>query len=385
MKRILLLLTVILILLLLASVLLLNQDSNELKTQIAVTEILSDTATDGFDKADTVREFSFPQDHGPHPTFRSEWWYFTGNVASPTGDRFGFQFTLFRNALSADSLHRTSSWGTNQVYMAHFTVTDAAANRFYFFERFSRGALGLAGAQAQPFRIWLEDWTAHASSADFIDSTATLQIDCEAEPVRLSLTLTYKKPVVLHGDRGLSQKGEGAGNASYYYSLTRLVALGEIAIGEKLHPVAGSAWLDREWSTSALGPDQVGWDWFSLQLDNGWDVMFYHIRQQDGGIDPFSHGTLIDPAGRYRPLSLQQVSLDVLEYWDSPGSTRYPSGWRLRAPDAQLDVTVTPLIKNQELNATIRYWEGAVRVQGTQADAPVQGHGYVELTGYSQR
>ncbi|MFZ5517286.1 MAG: lipocalin-like domain-containing protein [Candidatus Zhuqueibacterota bacterium] len=383
MKRILLFLALILILFLIASLLLMKQDRTELKTHFDVTDILGESVTAGFEKADIVREFSFPRDHGPHPDFQSEWWYFTGNAANPAGERFGFQFTLFRSALTPDSLRRTSAWATNQIYMAHFTVTDAAANRFYFFERFSRGAPGLAGAQAQPFRIWLENWSAHSGSADFIDSTTTLQIDCEADPVRASLTLTNKKPVALHGNRGLSQKGEDAGNASYYYSLTRLAVRGEIAIDEKQHPVVGSAWLDREWSTSALGQDQVGWDWFSLQLDNGWDVMFYRIRRRDGSIDRFSHGTLIDPKGRYRPLSLRQVALDVLDYWDSPGSARYPSGWRLRVPDAQLDVTVTPLIKNQELNATIRYWEGAVRVQGSQAGAPLQGHGYVELTGYS--
>lgn len=359
-----------------------KKNRNDIKTTISVADVLSNTDNSGFARADSIRNFSFPADHGPHPNYQSEWWYFTGNVTGERGELFGFQFTIFRNALSPDSQERSSAWATNQVYMAHFALTDVNADQFHYFERFSRGALKLAGAQAQPFHTWLENWSAEATGADIIDSTTTFQIQCEEKDIALSLVIRNTKPVVLQGNRGLSQKGEGKGNASYYYSLTRLATQGEIQISDNRYSVDGSAWLDREWSTSALGLNQVGWDWFSIQLDNGWDIMFYQIRQRDGSIDPFSHGTIVDPAGNYRPLLPEQVELEVMDYWKNPGNVRYPSGWRLRIPAEQIELTISPYIKNQELDVTIRYWEGAVKIDGTFSDSPVQGSGYVELTGY---
>ncbi len=355
---------------------------NDIKTKISVTDVLSETDDTGFARADTVRNFSFPADHGPHPDFQSEWWYFTGNVTNERDERFGFQFTIFRNALTPEPAERISSWATSQIYMAHFALTDVKADQFYFFERFSRGALNLAGAKTQPFRVWLGNWSAVAAGTDIIDSTTTITIQCEEKDVALSLVMRNAKPVVLQGESGLSQKGEGTGNASYYYSLTRLAARGEIKIEDTRHTVKGSAWLDREWSTSALGPNQSGWEWFSIQLNNGWDIMFYQIRQRDGSVDPFSHGTLVDPAGNYRTLLPKQVDLDVLDQWKSPRGARYPSGWRFRIPAENIDLTISPHIKNQELDVTIRYWEGAVKIDGLFSDSPVEGSGYVELTGY---
>lgn len=355
---------------------------DDIKTRISVTDILSETDDEDFARADTVRKFSFPADHGPHPDFQSEWWYFTGNVTGERGEHFGFQFTIFRNALTPEPAGRSSSWATSQIYMAHFALTDVKADQFYFFERFSRSALNLAGAETQPFRVWLGNWSVVAAGTDIIDSTTTITIQCEEENVELSLIMRNTKPVVLQGESGLSQKGESTGNASYYYSLTRLTARGEIKIEDTRHTVKGSAWLDREWSTSALGLNQSGWDWFSIQLNNGWDIMFYQIRQRDGSVDPFSHGTLVDPAGNSRALHPEQVNLDVLDHWKSPRGARYPSGWRFRIPAENIELTISPHIKNQELDVTIRYWEGAVKIHGLFSDSPVEGSGYVELTGY---
>lgn len=325
------------------------------------------------------REFVFPEDHGPHPRHKQEWWYYTGNLRSDDGGRFGFQLTFFRFALSPDAPQRESNWATSQIYMAHFALTDVSGGKFYRAERFSRAALGLAGARAKPFRVWLEDWFADGAATDIWPT----RLHAATDQVALDLTVNPRKPIVLQGERGLSRKGEAADQNSYYYSYTRLAAHGSVRIGDKTYRVEGESWMDREWSTAALSEAQQGWDWFSLQLDDGRELMLYRLRRKDGTIDPASSGTLIERDGSYSHLRRGDFELTPLQTWRSPETgVEYPLRWRLTIPRAALSIEITPLLHAQEMNLSVRYWEGAVKFNGTANSSAVSGAGYLELAGY---
>jgi predicted secreted hydrolase len=346
---------------------------------LQVAEALGGTDTEGYARAFTPRTFRFPEDHGPHPDFRTEWWYWTGNLSTEDGREFGYQFTLFRNALAPEAPERDSAWGTRQVYLGHLALSDIGGGRFHATERFSREALGLAGARAEPFRVWLEDWSAEAVGGDAMP----LRLTARGDGVALSLELEAGKPPVSQGREGLSQKGAEPGNASYYYSHTRMPSRGQVTVEGRVYEVTGLSWMDREWSTSALGEDQVGWDWFSLQLSDGSELMYYQLRLRDGSADVFSAGTLVPAEGPPVRLSREDVRLEVLDTWKSPRSgASYPSRWRLSVPSRGLALEVAPALANQELQVSVRYWEGSVRIQGSHAGQPVTGRGYVELTGY---
>lgn len=340
----------------------------------------------GFALVDRPREFRFPDDHGPHPNYRTEWWYYTGNLHSADGRRFGFQLTFFRSALRAPAQRpeRASAWAAEQVYMAHFALSDVAAGRFHVFERFSRGALRLAGAQATPFRVWLEDWSVAAADRAASGRQPSLRLRAAHDDVALDLTLRAAKPVVAHGDRGLSRKD--ARHASYYYSSTRLRSSGVLRVDGREFAVDGLSWMDREWSTGVLGGGVEGWDWFALQLSDGQEVMLYRMRPAD--VAPAHRpggGTLVPAEGAAQALAADDFRIDVLATWRSPrDGTQYPAKWRIRIPRHAVDVTVTPLLADQEMHTLIRYWEGAVGVQGSIAGRHVAGHGYVELTGYAE-
>lgn len=339
--------------------------------------------TTGYARAQGVRAFSFPEDHGPHPEYKTEWWYYTGNLADDTGRRFGYQFTLFRVALtpSPESDSTTSSpWETNQFYMGHFTVTDVEGDEHYAFERFSRGAAGLAGAQSQPLRVWLEDWSIEGAGNG---AAPTMRVKASDEEVGLDVTLEPLKPVVLQGDQGYDRKGPREGDASYYYSVTRMRTGGTVRIGEETFEVSGLSWMDREWSTSALGEDQVGWDWFSLHLSNGWDLMYYQIREEGGTVSPFSDGVLVSPEGAKIELDRDDVELEVVDRWESPDGAEYPIAWRMRVPGEDLILNARAFVENQELDVAVRYWEGAVELEGIAGGQQITGSGYVELTGYA--
>lgn len=340
--------------------------------------LLSGEAGDGFARASESRSFSFPEDHGPHPEFRNEWWYVTGNLDDEDGRRFGFELTIFRFALSPATPVSESAWRTNQVYIAHLAVTDAEDDEFYVAQRYSRGAVGLAGAQATPLRVWIDDWELVAQNG-----TDTWHLQADDDAIGIDLILAPNKPPVLNGIDGLSQKSADPENASYYYSITRMQTDGRLRIGDKSYNVSGLSWLDREWSTSALAADQVGWDWFALQLDDGTELMFYGLRLRDGSWDRFSAGTFVDAAGDALHLAADNVDIAVLDTWESPAGGNYPSRWLLRIPRLGLDLTVTPVINDQELFTTVRYWEGAVDVKGRRDEQAVTGRGYVELTGYA--
>ncbi|WP_224246832.1 lipocalin-like domain-containing protein [Hyalangium gracile] len=350
------------------------------QARLTVAEALGGTeSTEGYARAVGVREFRFPEDHGPHPEFRTEWWYWTGNLETADGRAFGYQLTLFRKALAPQEAKRESEWGSRHVYMGHLTVSDIATGRFHAFERFSREAVGLAGARIPPFQVWLENWKVEGAEAGVFP----MRMSAEAGGVALSLTLEEGKPPVLQGDRGLSQKSAGEGSASYYYSLTRMPTRGTVTVDGRSHEVTGASWMDREWSTKSLGAGQVGWDWFAFQLSDGSEFMHYQLRLQDGSVDPFSAGVDISARGEAVRLPRDEVRIEVLDTWRSPRSgATYPARWRLSIPSRQLVLEVTPALADQELPVTVRYWEGAVRIQGTRAGQPLTGRGYVELTGY---
>jgi predicted secreted hydrolase len=355
-----------------------------LQATLAVSAALGPGDVGGFARALAPRPFSFPVDHGPHPDFRTEWWYYTGNVETAAGRHFGFQLTFFRTALAppgAGADDRASAWSTRQLYLAHFALTDTAGRRFHAAGRLDRQALELAGARAAPFRVWLGDWSAESEAADGLP----VRLRAAEGDVAIDLMLAALKPVVLQGARGLSRKGPEPGNASYYYSVSRMSARGTVRIAGESLPVSGLAWMDREWSTSALGPDLVGWDWVALQLDDGREVMVYRLRRRDGSADVQSAGSLIAADGTARGLAAGDVTLDPLDHWTSPRSrVRYPSRWRLAVPEAGLTLEIAPRLADQELIVGTRYWEGAVRVEGAAAGRPIAGRGYVELVGYGE-
>ena len=321
-------------------------------------------------------DWQFPRDHGAHPDFQTEWWYYTGNLATDAGRRFGFQFTVFRRALSPLKAQSESEFRTNDIYLAHFTVSDIAEGAFYHDVRYSRGG-GLAGATLEPrLRVWLEDWQVRAENDD-----ATLQdISANSADFAIDLHLEQVKPPALQGDNGLSPKSAEIGNASYYYSLTRLITRGSISIGGNTYAVSGNTWMDHEFSTSALGENAQGWDWFGLIFDNDTELMVGQIRQIDGSIESLFGGLLVYPDGNTRYLNADDFTINVVDSWRSPHSDAvYPAGWDIEIHgDDGFQFSVQPLQADQELHsADIVYWEGAVRISGN-----VSGYGYAELTGY---
>jgi predicted secreted hydrolase len=334
-----------------------------------------------FARATQPRDLVFPRDHGSHDEFRSEWWYFTGNVEDASGRQFGFELTFFRIGLAPRAdVSRASAWATEQVWMAHFAITDVRNRRLLAAERLARGALGLAGATASPFRVWVEDWSVHGE-ADSQSATMTLQ--ARDEKMSMSLELQAGKPVAIHGDRGLDTKGPEPGNASYYYSFPRLAVRGAIDVDGRSSDVSGGAWMDREWGTSALSAGVVGWEWFGLQLSDGREVMLYRLRQADGAASAYSGGSLIDVDGTTTRLRRTDVDLEPTEYWTSERThVRYPVAWRLAVPTKALVLTIGPVLRDQEINLSVRYWEGAVRLTGRDRESEVTGEGYLELAGY---
>jgi len=345
-----------------------------------ITQLLGAGSVTGYARAERPRSFHFPTDFGPHPAFRTEWWYFTGNLDSIHGRRFGYELSFFRFALIPTSPTRTSRWGTNQVYMAHFAIADPSAKHFHYFQKLTRGAVGLAGAQAAPFRVWVDNWSVQTA----VNGTMPWRLHAAASGIALDLDLNALMLPVLQGDHGLSRKSAIAGNASYYYSIPRLATRGTLSLYGRAFTVNGLSWMDREWSTSALESGQAGWDWFALQLSDGSDLMYYRLRRKDGSVDPYSQGSLIDPSGRVTRLAAGDVRIQILSRWSSPHGGIYPARWHVQIKTARLALDVRPILADQELDVAVRYWEGAVDVSGTRAGVPLTGRGYIELTGYAR-
>jgi predicted secreted hydrolase len=364
-------------------------EPDPVRATLSAAAALAGSDTAGFARVTGPRAFRFPEDHGAHPEYRTEWWYLTGHLAALEGDRaFGFQLTFFRSALEAAAPESASAWATNQLWMAHFALTDVAGQRHLHGERLARGAAGLAGASAEPFRVWLEDWSlareAGAPPVAGSGSAFPMRLRAGLEGGALELRVDEGKPPVLQGEQGYSRKGPAPGNASYYLSWTRMPLSGTVTLDGERIAVAGQGWMDREWSTSALDPVHEGWDWFSLQLGDGRELMFFELRRRDGAPEPLNHGVVVDPDGETRPLGADDVRIEVTEEWTSPlDGTRYPGGWILRIPEEDATLTLVPRVANQEMNVTFRYWEGALEVAGSWGGEPVEGVGYAELTGYA--
>ena len=354
----------------------------------AVADASDSESVAGFATALEPRHFEFPLDHGPHPAFRQEWWYVTGNLDAANGERFGFELTFFRVALEpppapspptapAATAAPASAWRTREIYLAHFAVTDVPRRRFRSAQKLSRAALGLAGAEALPLHVWLDDWSLEARGP-------TWQLRATQRGYAVALTLEPQSAPVLNGIDGLSRKSDRPEDATYYYSIPRLLVRGQVLRDGQPLEVRGRAWLDREWGSGGLGPRELGWDWFGLQLEDGSALMFYALRDKNGERDVHSAGSWVAADGTARALSSAEVDIAVTREWRSASGERYPAGWHIRVPALALDLTVRPVLADQELQTTPRYWEGAVDVSGERGGASLGGRGYVELVGYAQ-
>lgn len=340
-----------------------------------------------FEQAAAGYQYEFPRDHGSHPSYRTEWWYYTGHLQATTGRLFGFELTFFRRAVPPkDVKTQPSQWSVRDLYLAHFAVTDVAGRRFHFSEKLSRAGLGKAGAVESRLHVWIDDWRAEAQAT----SNGTHTLFARDSTATLDLTLQPAKPLVIHGRDGISRKGVGEGNATHYYSFTRLATTGSLSIGDERFEVIGTSWMDHEFGSTDLGPDLAGWDWFSIQLDDRSELMLYRLRRKDGASDLESSGTVVSPDGKTRHLLVSDIRIEPTGTWTSRESKAvYPSTWRITVPSLNLTLEVLPLLADQELRTSrstqVTYWEGAVSVSGIKQGRPVKGQGYVELTGYAER
>ncbi len=335
-----------------------------------------------FASVTNTRPFEFPRDHGAHLDFQTEWWYFTGNLVSEDGDRYGYQFTVFRRAFTRDKPKLDSDWAGTQVFLAQAGVTSVRAGEYLVDEIYSRGVLDLAGIRADPFSVWVENWVAEGSAGS-CEGCLNLSISVSSDEFSFDLALRSVKPVVLHGDGGLSQKSDRRGEASYYYSLTRLQTTGELTVQGQSKQVSGDSWMDHEWFSSALGEEQTGWDWFSLQLDDQRELMLFQVRQHDPSLAPFKYGLFIDQYGNTQLLAPNQIILEKLRTWRSEMSqSEYPVHWKVEIPPLEMLLDIEAAMDAQERTDSFRYWEGVIDVNGQEGATPLTGHGYLEMTGY---
>ena len=342
-------------------------------------------ASEEFLVASGVREFHFPNDHADHPGFQTEWWYYIGNLVGGDKRAFGFQLTFFRIQIKPEEVPTGSPWRSNQLYFAHFTVSDMKNRRFMMAEKAGRGTLGISGVALDSDRIhvFLHSWEA-------VIQGNVHHLRAGGDDFSIDLELVSEKPPILHGEKGLSRKGAGEGQASYYYSLTRLRSHGVLKLGNNRFQVSGLSWMDHEFSSSALSEDQTGWDWMGLQLSNNQELMIYVLRHQDGSTDPFSSGTLIKSDGTSAHLPKEAFSIKPTDSWTSEKSgATYPSGWQVEVFPRDMNLSVRPRLRDQELitdqSTKVTYWEGSVQVDGTAAGGRVAGSGYAELTGYGSQ
>jgi predicted secreted hydrolase len=327
------------------------------------------------------RKLTFPADHFSHPDFKTEWWYYTGHLQSESGKRYGYQVTFFRFGVRDRQKDFKEKPLFTELYMAHFALSDIAAKKLIYRERINRGYENKAGAATDRYLVWNEDWKVEGDGNEH-------RMQASDRGTSLRLALKALKLPVLHGENGLSQKAEGEGRASYYYSLTRLQTDGELTIGGRKEKVRGQSWMDHEFGSNQLGEDQVGWDWFSVQMDDNAELMLYLMRRKDGSVDPYSSGTLVSASGATKRLALKDFRIEVLDRWKSPKSgATYPMRWKVSIPSEKIELEITPAFYDQELitnrSTRVTYWEGAVSVKGTFKQSPVTGRGYVEMTGYT--
>ncbi|MBS3907969.1 MAG: carotenoid 1,2-hydratase [Syntrophaceae bacterium] len=349
----------------------------------------STTYGEEFQRALPGKVFSFPQDHYSHPEFKTEWWYYTGHLQSGDKKSYGYQLTFFRTGLTRETKAKKSKWAIQDIYFAHLAITDESKKRFEYREKMSRGSFGEAGASIygskEPFRVWIDDWSAELKGT----SLQTHLLKAKDRDFGIELMLKPEKNPVIHGNNGISQKAEGEGYASHYYSITRLKTEGKIFLKGKEFAVRGMSWMDHEFGSNQLRQYQIGWDWFSIQMENRIELMFYQVRHQNGKPDPYSSGTIIFPDGRSEHLPLREFQIEILAQWRSEKSKAvYPSRWKIKVPRYGIELNLSPTIKDQELiteaSTRVTYWEGSVKVEGKYQGNSIKGRGYAELTGYAK-
>jgi predicted secreted hydrolase len=315
--------------------------------------------------------YKFPRDHFNHPDFQTEWWYYTGNLHTADGRRFGFELTFFRQGVDRGS-RPAGVWDVRDVWMAHLALSDLDGGRFFHTERLNRSGPGIAGADEAQARVWNGNWQARWQGS------ATQQLQAVADQFSFALSLRSEKAPVIHGKNGVSRKAEGPGRASHYISLTRLATSGNITLEGKQFTVEGLSWMDHEFFTNQLESNLSGWDWFSLQFDDGSEMMLFRLRRKDGSFDPYSAGTYVDPQGRTAHLSAGDFSVAPGKTW-----THYPIEWTIRVPSLGLEAALTTRLPQQEFTGRTVYWEGAIEISGTRKNGPLKGAGYLEMTGYA--
>jgi predicted secreted hydrolase len=331
--------------------------------------------------------FEFPRDHGAHRDFRTEWWYLTGNLESADGDLFGYQFTIFRSRLVPPGSEPTSPLFPAEILLGHFAISDKSGKTHHHWERLGRPGLGQASASDETLDVNVGDWRLW-----FEDSTPgseVLRLEAGEGPSRLSLTMRPSKPLVIHGQDGVHIKGEDADQASHYLSWTRLETEGELTLEGKTLAVSGLSWKDHEFGSAWLGEDEIGWDWFALQFEDGTDAMIYRLRRRDGTANPNATGTIIEADGSVRKILKGEYELQETRWWQSPETNaRYPVEWRIRIPEENTELVVAPVFDAQEMRMLrytgAAYYEGAITVSGTWQGVQAQGRGYMELVGYAR-
>ncbi|HIA51882.1 MAG TPA: carotenoid 1,2-hydratase [Candidatus Melainabacteria bacterium] len=339
--------------------------------------------TDNFyKKALPGYKFSFPRDHASHEDFKTEWWYYTGHLKSEDGNKYGYELTFFRSGVSPSEKSQSKDKDHSNVYLAHFAVSDINNKKFHFFEKLTRSGLSLGAASKSVLHIYNDGWRVD-------EAGDAMMLSADAEKTGIKLLLTSKKPPVIHGKDGVSQKADCIGCASHYYSLTRMETKGLLFIDGKEKRVTGTSWMDHEFGSNQLTEEQIGWDWFSLQLNDNTELMLYMMRKKDGSLDKNSSGTLILADGKAEHLSLSQFKIRSKSKWLSPKSKgNYPMNWDIEIPSKQIKLQVNADFDSQELvtkrSTDVTYWEGSSTITGTKLGKPVTGEGYVEMTGYSE-
>lgn len=354
-----------------------SHDGDYFAQGIRVADVLGDDGESGFAKAETVREFVFPEDHGAHPEYRSEWWYITATLRVPeTREEFGVQFTLFRQALTPTP-RGSSAWQSGQAYMAHLAVTDVEGGNHEADARINRGHPNIAGVQVAPFKAYIDDW----ELAEVQSMPWTLALKATTDTgVAVALTMAVSRGPYFQGDQGLSAKGPG--QASYYYSIPRMETEGTLTIDGKVASVEGFSWFDREWSTSVLGSHLTGWDWFAFNFDDGRNAMMFNLRRKDGERDPYDHGLLVSASGAATQLATSQYKITPRRYWEDERGVSWPVAWDLVLdnPEGSEHYRVDAMVDDQKVSLGVDYWEGIVRLTDTTGSEV--GRGYMELTGY---
>lgn len=326
--------------------------------------------------------YEFPRDHFSHPDFKTEWWYYTGNVKSGEGHRFGFELTFFRQAASRDK-SKTGAWDVRDLFLAHLALSDLNGGQFYHAERLNRAGPGIAGASEPNGRIWNGNWQIQWEGDG-------QNLEAVEEPFSLQFAMHPEKPPVIHGENGISQKAESPGHASHYISFTRMNTQGEIELNGKKFAVTGLAWMDHEFFTHQLEAGQAGWDWLSLQLEDNTELMLFQIRRKDRSIDPYSAGTFVDVQGKSTHLRAADFVLEPAgAKWTSPVThATYPVQWKIAIPKLGIELEARTPLESQELTGKTRlapnYWEGAIQLSGKHGDSPLAGVGYLEMTGYNK-